>query len=174
MAHFGSSGVVVPQGSSCSNRDNTTNAPDASGCVFVVAKARVTTMTKLRGSECRVQWAWPDCIELNVSSNERPEERLYVRPRRLVLAMALAAAGCAPMQPDSGLFAPSVHKCQSQGCNWVDAKAARLSSCKAKRPPDVIDGAECMAEFISYHGTTPCKDTRAWLARLQAGIPEDQ
>ena len=91
-------------------------------------------------------------------------------PRFLLAAVLLA--GCA-LEPDTTVFAPSGDKCRTKGCNWADFKAARLASCKAKNPKTGVMAAECMGEFLAYHGTRACIDTRAWVTRVGAGISED-
>ena len=87
--------------------------------------------------------------------------------------MLVLAIGCVPKPPGESLVGPSVDKCQAKGCDWSVAKAERLDWCREHITGDVIRGAECMGRYIRYFGTKPCKDTRAWLARLRAGIPED-
>ena len=91
-------------------------------------------------------------------------------PRFFLAALLLVA--CAP-EPDSTLFAPTADKCRTKGCNWGDLKAERLVACKAKNPRTGAIAAECMGKFLAYHETRACIDTRAWLARVGAGIPED-
>lgn len=55
---------------------------------------------------------------------------------------------------------------------WSEMKAARLDNCKSTRPETGAVAAECMGEYLDYRGTRVCTDTRAWLARVGAGIPE--
>jgi|GEM_PF-2038386 len=93
--------------------------------------------------------------------------------RAPTLLFVATTAACAAA-PDSTVFAPTAERCRTKGCNWVLEKAARLQQCQTQVTDDVVRGAECMGPYIEYFGTKTCKNTRAWLSRLRAGIPEGE